>query len=120
MVTLAVADRVWRSGQTTYANGISGLGIAILYLSFYSSFGFYHLIEPAFAFRLAGEHPASVRLTDSVCAAPPLLVALPPQPASAAAVAASAAPAAIGLHVLIIAFPLMCWCELSISAAARP
>src|SRR5438045_2056950 len=52
LATIAAADRVWRSGQTTYANGISGLGIAILYLSFYSSFGFYHLIEPAFAFVL--------------------------------------------------------------------
>src|ERR1700738_3694977 len=52
LATLTVADRVWRGGQKTYANGISGLGIAILYLSFYSSFGFYHLIEPAFAFVL--------------------------------------------------------------------
>src|SRR5260370_32383452 len=52
LATLAVADRIWRGGQKTYANGISGLGIAILYLSFYSSFGFYHLIEPAFAFVL--------------------------------------------------------------------
>jgi hypothetical protein len=52
LVTLVVADRVWHGGQKTYANGISGLGIAILYLSFYASFGFYHLIEPAFAFLL--------------------------------------------------------------------
>jgi uncharacterized membrane protein len=52
LATLAVADRVWRSGQKTYANGISGLGIAILYLSFYSSFGFYHLIGPPIAFAL--------------------------------------------------------------------
>ena len=50
LVALVVADRVWRGGQKTYANGISGLGIVILYLSFYASFGFYHLIEPAFAF----------------------------------------------------------------------
>src|SRR5260370_6354228 len=52
LATLAVADRIWRGGQKTYANGISGLGIAILYPSFYSSCGFYHLIEPAFAFVL--------------------------------------------------------------------
>jgi len=52
LVALAVADRVWRGGQKTYANGISGLGIAILYLSFYSSFGFYHLIDPPLAFAL--------------------------------------------------------------------
>ena len=52
LATLAGADFVWRRGQKTYANGISGLGIAILYLSFYSSFGFYHLIEPPLAFAL--------------------------------------------------------------------
>lgn len=52
LAVLAVADRVWRGGQKTYANGISGLGIAILYLSFYSSFGFYHLIGPPLAFAL--------------------------------------------------------------------
>jgi uncharacterized membrane protein len=52
LVALVVADRVWNGGQKTYANGISGLGIVILYLSFYASFGFYHLIEPAFAFLL--------------------------------------------------------------------
>jgi len=28
------------------------MGIAILYLSFYAAFGFYHLLEPAFAFIL--------------------------------------------------------------------
>src|SRR5207245_6815600 len=39
-------------GQKTDAQGVTGLGIAILYLSFYSSFGFYHLIEPAIAFVL--------------------------------------------------------------------
>jgi uncharacterized membrane protein len=52
LVALIVADRLWRGGQKTYANGISGLGIAILYLSFYSSFGFYHLIDPPLAFAL--------------------------------------------------------------------
>ena len=52
LAALAAADRTWRSGQKVYAQGISGLGIAILYLSFYASFGFYHLIDPGFAFAL--------------------------------------------------------------------
>src|SRR5882672_4257988 len=52
LAVLGIADRTWRRGQKTYAQGISGLGIAILYLSFYSSFGFYHLIAPGFAFVL--------------------------------------------------------------------
>ncbi len=52
LVALAAADRTWRSGQKVYAQGISGLGIAILYLSYYASFGFYHLVEPGFAFAL--------------------------------------------------------------------
>ena len=52
LAALAAADRTWRGGQKTYAQGIAGLGLAILYLSFYASFGFYHLVEPAFAFLL--------------------------------------------------------------------
>ena len=52
LAVLGIADRTWSRDQKTYAQGISGLGIAILYLSFYSSFGFYHLIEPGFAFVL--------------------------------------------------------------------
>src|SRR5258708_7849587 len=46
LAALGIGDRTWRGGQRTYAQGLSGLGIAILYLSFYSTFGFYHLIEP--------------------------------------------------------------------------
>src|SRR5439155_20526928 len=52
LAALGFADRSWRGGQKTYAQGISGLGLAILYLSFYASFGFYHLVEPGFAFLL--------------------------------------------------------------------
>src|SRR5258708_18506182 len=52
LAALAAADYTWRTGQKVYAQGISGLGIAILYLSFYASFGFYHLIDPGFAFSL--------------------------------------------------------------------
>jgi uncharacterized membrane protein len=49
---LGAAGRVWRANQKTYAQGIAGLGVSILYLSFYASFGFYRLVEPGFAFLL--------------------------------------------------------------------
>jgi uncharacterized membrane protein len=52
LAALAAADWTWRGGQKTYAQGIAGLGLAILYLSFYASFGFYHLVEPGMAFVL--------------------------------------------------------------------
>src|SRR5438034_8453082 len=52
LAALGFADRTWRGGQKTYSHGIAGLGLAILYLSFYASFGFYHLVEPGFAFLL--------------------------------------------------------------------
>lgn len=49
---LAAADRLWRHGQRVFAHGISGAGVAILYLSFYASFGFYHLVPAGLAFGL--------------------------------------------------------------------
>src|SRR5438132_1156749 len=49
LAALAIAARTWRGGQKTYAQGISGLGLAILYLSFYSSFGFYPFLLARFA-----------------------------------------------------------------------
>jgi uncharacterized membrane protein len=52
LAALGAADRIWRGGQKTYAQGICGLGLAILYLSFYASFGLYHLLEPTPAFVL--------------------------------------------------------------------
>src|SRR5262245_27795454 len=52
LAALAVADHLWRGGQKTYAQGISGLGVAVLYLSFYASFGFYHILDSGFAFVL--------------------------------------------------------------------
>jgi Predicted membrane protein len=54
LLTVGIADRTWRGGQKTYAQGVSGLGVAILYLSFYAAFGLYHLIAPGFAFLLMG------------------------------------------------------------------
>ena len=52
LVTLVVGDMVWRRGQNIFAQGVCGLGASILYLSFYASFGFYHLLPQAAAFVL--------------------------------------------------------------------
>jgi hypothetical protein len=49
---LAFADRLWRGDHKTYAQGICGGGVSILYLSYYAAFGFYHLVDPALAFVL--------------------------------------------------------------------
>lgn len=51
-VTLVVADLLWRRGQKVFAQGVCGLGVSILYLSFYASFSFYHLLPQAAAFIL--------------------------------------------------------------------
>ena len=42
--TLFGGDLLWHRGQKTFAQGATALGIAILYLSFYAAFGYYHLI----------------------------------------------------------------------------
>jgi uncharacterized membrane protein len=49
---IGAGDSIWRRGQQTYAQAISGLGIAILYLSFYASFAFYHLLPQSVPFAL--------------------------------------------------------------------
>jgi uncharacterized membrane protein len=49
---IAAADRLWFRGQRVFAQGISGLGIALLYLSFYAGFGFYHFLPQPVAFLL--------------------------------------------------------------------
>ncbi len=51
LATLFGGDILWNRGQKIFAQGISALGVSILYLSFYASFGLYHLvpIEAAFA-----------------------------------------------------------------------
>src|SRR5205814_719439 len=48
--TLGMADFLWHKDQKVFAHGISGAGIAILYLSFYAAFGFYHLVPQQLAF----------------------------------------------------------------------
>ena len=49
---LTLADVMWRRGHRIFAQGITAAGIAILYLSFYATFGFYHLFEQSVAFLL--------------------------------------------------------------------
>ena len=52
LAALGAADFLWRKGQQIFAQGVTGTGIAVLYLSFYAAFGFYHLIPQGFAFIL--------------------------------------------------------------------
>jgi len=52
LAALGVGDVLWRRDQKIYAQGLSGLGISILYLSFYATFGYYHLLPQAAAFGL--------------------------------------------------------------------
>ena len=49
--TLFAGDRLWHRAQKVFAQGVTALGIAILYLSFYAAFG-YHLIPPPAALLL--------------------------------------------------------------------
>lgn len=44
----------WMSlrNQKVFAQGLTGLGLALLYLSFYATFGFYHLLPQSIAFLL--------------------------------------------------------------------
>ena len=51
-VALAAADFLWRKGQRIFAQGVTGSGIAILYLSIYAAYSFYGLIVVGFAFEL--------------------------------------------------------------------
>jgi uncharacterized membrane protein len=50
LAALGVADYLWRKGQRIFAQGITGVGIAILYLAIYAAFGFYKLVPQGFAF----------------------------------------------------------------------
>ena len=52
LLTLGCADWAWRRDQKTFAQGIAGAGIAILYVSFYAAFGFYRLVPQPLAFTL--------------------------------------------------------------------
>ena len=49
LAALGVADFLWRRRQQVFAQGVTGAGVAILYVSLYSAYGFYHLILQWFA-----------------------------------------------------------------------
>jgi hypothetical protein len=50
IISLFAGDRLWRRGQTIFAQGISGLGLALLYLSIYAAAMLYHLAPQSLAF----------------------------------------------------------------------
>jgi uncharacterized membrane protein len=52
MVALFFGDMMWKKGQKIFGQGITGLGLALLYLSFWAAFGVYHLIPQPVSFLL--------------------------------------------------------------------
>jgi len=50
IVSLLAGDRIWRRGQTVFAQGVVGLGLALLYLSIYAAAMLYQLIPQSMAF----------------------------------------------------------------------
>jgi uncharacterized membrane protein len=54
IISLFAGDRVWRRGQAVFAQGVIGLGIALLYLSIYAAAMLYQLIPPSLAFVAMG------------------------------------------------------------------
>ena len=52
MVSLFFGDRLWTKGQKIFGQGITGLGLALLYLSFWAAFAVYHLIPQPASFLL--------------------------------------------------------------------
>jgi uncharacterized membrane protein len=52
LVALAFGDRMFRREQKVFAQGLSGLGIALLYLSFWAAASFYGLVPNWLAFAL--------------------------------------------------------------------
>jgi uncharacterized membrane protein len=51
-LSLFLGEWISLRGQRVFARGLTGLGLALLYLSFYAGFGFYHLIPQGPAFLL--------------------------------------------------------------------
>jgi uncharacterized membrane protein len=52
MVSLFFGDRLWTKGQKIFGQGITGLGLALLYLSFWAAFAVYQLIPQPASFLL--------------------------------------------------------------------
>ena len=50
MVALLGGDQLWHRGHKVFAQGITALGICILYFSFFAAYQLYHLIPQAIAF----------------------------------------------------------------------
>jgi len=50
LVTLGVADMLWRKGQRIFAQGGTAVGFGILYLAVYAAFEYYQLIPQSLAF----------------------------------------------------------------------
>ena len=50
VISLIAGDRIWRRGQRIFAQGIVGLGLALLYLSIYAAATLYHLLPQSLAF----------------------------------------------------------------------
>jgi len=51
-LSLCLGEWISLRGQQIFARGLTGLGLALLYLSFYAGFGFYHLLPQTTAFLL--------------------------------------------------------------------
>jgi uncharacterized membrane protein len=51
-LSLFLGEWISLRGQKTFARGLTGLGLALFYLSFYAGFGFYHLLPQVTAFLL--------------------------------------------------------------------
>ena len=47
---LGVADFLWRKSQRIFAQGVTAIGLGILYLAVYAAFGYYQLIPQSLAF----------------------------------------------------------------------
>ncbi len=53
LATIGVGQKL-RAKYLNYSDMLTGVGIAILYLSIYASYSFYHLVDPSVAFVLMG------------------------------------------------------------------
>jgi uncharacterized membrane protein len=49
-VAIACADLIWRRGQRIFAQGVTAVGVGILYLAAYAAFQYYQLVPQALAF----------------------------------------------------------------------
>ncbi len=52
MISLFFGDLMWKKGQKIFGQGVTGLGLALLYLSFWAAYGVYQLIPQPAAFLL--------------------------------------------------------------------